>query len=123
MEALQIVDVKDREFSTKTEHEGSLLTVHMRGNWDMKAVSPLDEFTRSVQAQAKLLKVDRVVFHLGEVEFMNSSCLKSFARWAGVLGKGNDEPYSLTFRTEAPWQRRSLDALRVLAGGKVTIES
>ena len=122
METLQIADVKDRDFSTKTQHEGSSITVHMKGNWDMKAVAPLDEFTRSLQTQARHLKVERVIMHLSEVEFINSSCLKSFARWLGAVGKSGQDLYSVTFCTDLPWQRRSLEALKALAGDKITIE-
>ena len=120
MESLQIVDVKDRDFATSTQLDGSSITVHMRGNWDMKAAAPLDEFTRSLQTRAETLKVTRVIVHLAEVEFINSSCLKSFARWLGSLGKKGE--YSITFCTDLPWQRRSLEALKSLAGDKVTIE-
>ena len=123
METLQIVDVKDPDFSTTTEHNGSVITVRMRGNWDMKAVSPLDVFTRSLQAQAKQLKATRVIVEMGEVEFINSSCLTNFARWLGTLGGKSVSEYSITFRTNVPWQRRSLEALKGLASDKVTIES
>jgi anti-anti-sigma regulatory factor len=114
--------VKDRDFSTQTQQDGSSVTVHMRGNWDMKAVGPLDEFTRSLQAQVKQVKAERVIVDMGEVEFINSSCLKSFARWLGALSKTGQEPYSVTFRTSVSWQRRSLEALKALGGDKVTIE-
>ncbi len=123
MDALQIVDVKDRDFATKTEHDGESITVHMRGNWDMKAVTPLDEFTRSLQAQAQQLKVQHVNVHMSEVEFINSSCLKSFARWLGSLSKPGPDGYSVIFHTDSPWQRRSLEALRALAADKVSIQS
>jgi anti-anti-sigma factor len=119
---VQVIDVKERDFSTKTQRDGSSITVHMRGNWDMKAVAPLDEFTRSVQAQAAQLKVERVIVHMAEVEFINSSCLKSFARWLGSLNKTGQHHYVVAFHTELPWQRRSLEALKALAGDKVTIE-
>ena len=123
MESLQIVDLKDRDFSTKTEHDASAITVHMRGNWDMKAVAPLDEYTRSLQAQAQRLNVTQVIVHMSEIEFINSSCLKSFARWIGSLGKPNQGQYSITFCTDLPWQRRSLEALKALGGDKVVLQS
>jgi hypothetical protein len=122
VESLQIADVKERDFGTQTEHDGSSITVHMRGNWDMKAVGSLDKFIRRLQAQAQQLKVALVMVHLAEVEFINSSCLKSFARWLGAVGKATEDQYSVTFCTDLPWQRRSLEALKALAGDKVTIQ-
>jgi hypothetical protein len=123
VESLEIEDVKDRDFGTKTQHDGSSITVHMRGNWDMKAVGPLDQFIRSLQTQAQSLKVGQVIVHMSEVEFINSSSLKSFARWLGSLSKTGQDHYSVTFCTDSPWQRRSLEALKALAGDKVTIQS
>jgi anti-anti-sigma factor len=123
VETIQIKDLKDRDFSTQTQQDGAVITVHMKGNWDMNAVAPLDEFTRAVQTQARQLKVERVVLQMSEVEFINSSCLKSFARWLGQVSKSGQDPYTVTFRTNLPWQRRSLEALKALAGDKVTIES
>jgi hypothetical protein len=121
VESLQIADVKERDFSTTTQHDGSAITVHMRGNWDMKAVGPLNEFTRNLQAQVQRLKVAQVIVHVAEVEFINSSCLKSFARWLGALGRAKEDRYSVTFCTNVAWQRRSLEALKTLAADKVTI--
>jgi hypothetical protein len=120
---MQIADINERDFGTKTQHDASSITVHMRGNWDMKAVTPLDEFTRRLQTGAQQLKVAQVIVHMAEVEFINSSCLKSFARWLGSLAKPGQDQYSVTFCTDLPWQRRSLEALKALAADKVTIQS
>ena len=122
MEPLQIVDVTDRDFGTKTQLDGAVITTQMRGNWDMTAATPLDEFTRNLQARAEQMKVERVIVELAEVEFMNSSCLKSFARWLASLSKKEQHGYTVTFRTGLPWQRRSLEALKALASDKITIE-
>jgi hypothetical protein len=122
VDSLQIVDVNEPDFATRTEHSDSTINVHMRGNWDMRAVTPLDQFTRSLQAQAEKLKVKWVMVHMKEVEFINSSCLKSFARWLGSLGKAADK-YTVTFCTDLHWQRRSLEALKALAADRVSIQS
>ena len=123
VQPLQLADVKDRDFATKTDHDDSSITVRMTGNWDMRATGPLDDFTRTLQQEAQRLQVARVIVDMAKVEFINSSCLKSFARWLGSLGKiGNEHQYSVTFCTDQPWQRRSLEALKALAAGRVNIE-
>jgi hypothetical protein len=109
-------DVDNHEFSTETTYEGSAITVRMVGNWDLKAVASLDAFTRALQKTTESVQATRVIVNLKAIEFMNSSCLKSFAWWVGTLAAAGDRRnYSITFQIGHTWQRRSLEAVKNLA--------
>ena len=124
MQTLDLKELQDSDFGTRTTCDGSSIAVHMKGNWDMKAVAPLEEFTRALEKEAERLQVGRVEIHWSEVEFINSSCLKSFARWVGSVAKPSQgQKYTIAFFAAQPWQRRSLEALKVLGKEKVTVHA
>ncbi len=59
------------------------------------------------------------------LEFMNSSCMKTFVTWIGLdQGLEADKQYKIRFRSnpEIHWQRRSLHALSRFAADLVTVE-
>jgi hypothetical protein len=123
MQTLGLKEIQIPDCGTVTTCDGSSITVQMKGNWDMNAVAPLDEFTRALEKEAERLQVAQVVMNWTEVEFINSSCLKSFARWVGSLSRPPQaQKYTLEFFTNHAWQRRSLEALKALGRDKVLIK-
>ncbi len=65
------------------------------------------------------------IFELGELYFMNSSCLSLLLRFInGALGSRPSEQYKIRFRSNPNlrWQRKSLDALRAYSHEIVVVE-
>ena len=103
--------------------EDQKLTVRFSGTGDMDATDQLSQFLPAVHQELARLKLAQVEFDFHELEFMNSSCFKSFVTFIDNA-KGASPRYEIRFLTEPKhhWQRRSLEALRRLAMGLVTIE-
>lgn len=104
-------------------YEGSGLRIKLTGTGDMDAIQPLSEFLPAVHGELLRLAIPEVSFDLCDLEFMNSSCFKSFVTFIDNA-KSAKPGYRIKFLTadRHHWQRRSLEALRRLAMGLVTIE-
>jgi hypothetical protein len=125
MTTVDITDVKIEGCEAKASCDGSILSVQMLGNWDMSGIGPLGAFLTSLQSEVIRLHLPEVVVHFDRVEFMNSSCFKSFVKWVSSLRQLEaDKRYKIKFRTNTSlqWQRRSLEALRCFAKTHVTID-
>jgi hypothetical protein len=119
-------NVSSQNFAATVTSEGTRLTVKMTGNWDMNAVAFFDEFVRALESEASRRAAAEVIIHVGEVEFITSSCFKSFVRWFAALRRlPPAHQYHIKFytNTKLPWQRRSLEPLVDLGEGRVAIES
>jgi hypothetical protein len=103
--------------------EGLCLTLSLRGTGDLEAIEPLGDYLEKASQETRRLGIERVVFDFRELEFMNSSCFKAFVSF--IERAKESKGLGIVFRTDPRhhWQRRSLEALRRLAMGLVTIES
>ena len=100
------------------------LDVRFSGSADMHAIEPLDNCLAQVHRLATERRVQRVRIDFRNLEFMNSSCFKSFVSWIGnVQDLPAGERYQIEFLSNAlmRWQRRSLSALRCFAMDLVVI--
>ena len=100
------------------------LTLH--GTADMRATEPLREWMAAVHQHALENRVKEVCVDFSALEFMNSSCFKTFVSWVVGLGKLSDETrYRITFKPDhaSHWQRRSLQSLVALSEGNVSVQS
>src|SRR5262249_33805309 len=100
--------------------------VRFSGNADMRSRDALDELLVKLHQEARKGSVTEVVIDFHELEFMNSSCFKSFVTWIGrVQDLPEAERYRIRFlsKPELLWQRRSLHALRCFAVDLITIET
>ena len=110
---------------TTEECEGGL-DLRFAGTADMHAIEPLDAYLGEIHKaatarQARLVRVD-----FRKLEFMNSSCFKSFVSWIGLVQDAAPaQRYQIEFQSDARmhWQRRSLNALRCFAMDLVSIQS
>ena len=104
--------------------EDDILRVKLTGTGDMDAIQPLSEYLPAVHEELLRSATSEVSFDFRDLEFMNSSCFKSFVTFIDNA-KSAKPGYRIKFLTAARhhWQRRSLEALRRLAMGLVTIES
>jgi hypothetical protein len=122
---LQLGDVGLTAFSLAAELEDGGVMVRVKGTGDMDAAPMLAKYLPRLQMEAQRLEVAAIRFDLRELYFMNSSCLKAFvAMIVSSARLAAAKRYRVVFYTEPrlPWQKRSLEALRNLGGGLVSIE-
>jgi len=115
-----------RDFSTSAERTGTTLTLKLVGNADMAAKDSLDALLPRLHQEALSLSAKEVVIDFRELEFMNSSCFKSFVTWISDVSELEaDKQYKIRLlsKAEMHWQRRSLHALRCFAIDLITIET
>jgi hypothetical protein len=101
------------------------LKMNLVGNADLNVTATLDQFVDEIHREACRIGAREVVVDLRELEFMNSSCLKSFVWWIGCIQKLEPaSQYRIRFLavTSRYWQRRSLGALAGLAMDLVSID-
>lgn len=122
--ATGIQPISDLEFSAEAALNGGALGLKLVGNADLNVKAQLDRFMASVHDQAVALKVREVAVDLRRLEFMNSSCLKSFVWWISTVQDIAEAPYRITFLSSPSmyWQRRSLNALACLATDLVSVQ-
>jgi hypothetical protein len=126
MSAIELPGVSGADFSCSSESEGTAITVTFKGNADIRAKDPLEAFLVKLHGEAQRLGAKSVAVDFRELQFMNSSCFKSFVSWiGGVQELPADRQYNIRFLSNAEmlWQRRSLHALRCFAVDLISIET
>jgi anti-anti-sigma factor len=123
---MSIRPIEDIDFTAKIEGNSPSLVVTLVGNADLNVKTELDRFMGAVHEEARRVGAKEVVVDLKELEFMNSSCLKSFVWWiSSVHDLAVAHQYRITFVSSPTmyWQRRSLNALAGLATELVSISA
>jgi hypothetical protein len=123
--ASSVQPVQDVEFSAEADGSGRVFNLKMAGTADLNVKVQLDRFIGSVHDEALRVSAEEVVVDLRQLEFMNSSCLKTFVWWIGAVQEmAAGTGYRITFLSSPAmyWQRRSLHALACLASSLVTIK-
>jgi hypothetical protein len=113
------------DFSVEANLRERAIQARFTGNADLRAREALEKFLVGLHAEAQRVAAEKVVVDFHRLEFMNSSCFKSFVTWIGEVQDLNaDKQYRIHFRSnpEMLWQRRSLHALRCFAVDLITIE-
>jgi hypothetical protein len=121
---MTIRPIDDLDFSARVGAAGPALTVTLTGNADLNVKADLERFMLAVHEEARRTAAAEVVVDLRELEFMNSSCLKSFVWWiSSVQALAASSQYRITFVSSPAmyWQRRSLGALAGLASEIVSV--
>lgn len=116
-------EVKLANFSVHHTLEPARAVIHLGGNGDMAAIEPLGAYLKALHQTAVSRRYRSVQVDCTDLYFLNSSCLKAILTWIHTLGSSLPPPYGVHFitATSAPWQRRSLEAMRRLAPDIVTI--
>ncbi|MDB4945371.1 MAG: uncharacterized protein JWP97_4905 [Labilithrix sp.] len=102
------------------------LALRFSGTADMHAIETLDVYLGQIHAAAVDRQARRVQVDFRKLEFMNSSCFKSFVSWIGqVQDAVPTQRYQIEFQSDPRmhWQRRSLNALRCFAMDLVSIQT
>jgi hypothetical protein len=111
-------------FSIVPAFAGGTIAVEFIGSADMRAKDVLDRFLAALHERLRSESARTVTVDLRRLEFMNSSCIKSFITWITLVqGLPRPEQYTLCFvsRPAFLWQKRSLHALRCFASDLVSV--
>jgi anti-anti-sigma factor len=121
-----VAPIESGEFKAASAREDERLCVRLRGHADVGAKAALDGFVAAVDKQASDADwISEVVVDLRQLDFMNSSCLKTLVTWLNnVRQRPTPEQYPIRFLRDhnAYWQERSLGALQAFAPGIVKLE-
>jgi hypothetical protein len=101
------------------------LAVHFRGSADLPTQEHLSEFLKKTHEEVLRRHGRRVAVDFVNLEFMNSSCFKTFLTWIHeVQNVAQEQRYHVTFLANESlhWQKRSLNALRCFAIDVITIQ-
>lgn len=126
MSTINVPTVSTADFQAAALHDGSGISVRLTGNADVRVMAPLDAMLRTLCAELERVPVPEVVVDMRNLQFMNSSCFKSFVTWLGQVQELEPQKqYRIRFLSDANkhWQRRSLSALSCFAVDLVKIES
>jgi len=118
--------IQEDDFSAEASIEGGHMEVVLSGTADLTVKPQLDRFLRSLHTETLRRALSEVSVDVRRLEFMNSSCLKSFVWWISTV---EEEPAEARYRIiflSSPtvyWQRRSLNALAGLAGDIISVQA
>ena len=102
------------------------LLVRLSGTADLRVTETVEKLLSTVHQQATSGHLEQVKVDLRNLEFMNSSCFKSFVSWISqVQEMAEASQYRILFFSNPAilWQRRSLNALSCFAAHLITIDS
>ena len=118
--------MKENDFAAQATAAIGRIQVSMPGTADLTIKTQLDQFLRGVHTEAQRCLAEEVTVDVRQLEFMNSSCLKSFVWWISTVQEqsGNGK-YRIVFVSSPSvyWQRRSLNALACLANEIISIQA
>jgi len=126
MSMLNVPTVTTPEFQATASQDSSGVSLRLTGNADVRVMSALDAMLRTLSAELEKASVPEVVVDMRNLQFMNSSCFKSFVTWLGQVQELEPgKQYRIRFLSDANkhWQRRSLAALSCFAVELVRIDS
>jgi len=113
------------ELRARLTQEDTALVAKLSGTADLRVTDSVEAILTRVHQKALELSIPEVQMDLRELEFMNSSCFKSFVSWISEVSDLTAGQYRIRFLSNPSilWQRRSLHALSCFAAELVTIEA
>lgn len=118
--------MKETDFAAQATAAERRIMVSLVGTADLTVKTQLDQFLRQVHSEAQRCLAEEVTVDVRQLEFMNSSCLKSFVWWIStVQEQAGEGKYRIVFVSSPSvyWQRRSLNALACLANEIISIQA
>ncbi len=122
----EVISVRQgAELDAQVTRREDVLNVHLAGTADLRVTDAIGSILTTVHAKALELGVHKVVVDLRALEFMNSSCFKSFVKWITDVQELPSPQYRIRFLSNPAilWQRRSLHALSCFAADLITIDA
>ena len=120
----EIVSVQGEDCAGAAVLDGNTVQAWLKGNADYAAVDAIEMLLTRLHAEAHRLGIVEVMVDLRQLEFMNSSCFKSFVSWINdVQQLPEGQRYKVRFRSNPKlhWQKRSLHTLRCFAVELITV--
>jgi hypothetical protein len=117
-------ELRARELTGTASRESDELILRLEGTADSRFSDDLSRFVVGAQEAALAGAVTRVVIDFRDLEFMNSSCFKSFVTWLqNLMELPPERQYQIRFVSDPSkhWQARSLKALSCFAADLVEI--
>jgi hypothetical protein len=113
------------ELRARLIREDTALIAKLSGTADLRVTDSVEAILNRVHQKAIELGISEVRMDLRELEFMNSSCFKSFVSWISEVSDMPAGQYRIRFLSNPSilWQRRSLHALSCFAAELITIEA
>ena len=113
------------ELRARLTREDSTLVAKLSGTADLRVTDSVEAILTRVHQTALELSIAEVRIDFRDLEFMNSSCFKSFVSWISEVSDLTAGQYRIRFLSNPSilWQRRSLHALSCFAAELVTIEA
>ena len=113
------------ELRARLTQEDTALVAKLSGTADLRVTDSVEAILTRVHQTALELSIVEVQMDLRDLEFMNSSCFKSFVSWISDVSEMTSGQYRIRFLSNPSilWQRRSLHALSCFAAELVTIEA
>jgi hypothetical protein len=118
------IQVSVEGFRAQLASETDAMRVELIGNAESDTKPYLDQFFEAVHLRALSDKCRSIAVDLKSLQFMSSSCFKSFVTWlALVQGLAPEARYQIdfTYNPKIRWQRASLSALSCFALNTVRI--
>jgi hypothetical protein len=120
-----LIDVHSGELFAQAHGGDGVITLKLTGTADAVSRPALNNLLGRLHNECNRAEARKVVVDLHDLEFMNSSCFKSFITWIVALRRlPEDQRYHILFRAnpELDWQERSLHPIEYFGGGLVSIE-
>jgi len=113
------------ELRARLTRDETMLVAKLSGTADLRVTESVEAILTRVHQTALELSIVEVRMDLRDLEFMNSSCFKSFVSWISDVSEMTAGQYRIRFLSNPSilWQRRSLHALSCFAAELVTIEA
>jgi hypothetical protein len=118
--------VKANDFAAHASASERAILVSLTGTADLTVKSHLDSFLHEVHAEAQRRQAEVVTMDVRQLQFMNSSCLKSLVWWISTVQERPGEGrYRIVFLSNPAlrWQLRSLSSLACIASDIVTVQA
>lgn len=124
MSTIDVPAIRDSDFGVDASYADGEVRLVFTGNADGKAIQPLEDLLEKLHPEVVRLGAKKVTVDFLNLEFMNSSCFKSFVAWISKVQE-ETEQYRVTFLSnpDTLWQRRSLHALSCFAADLISIET
>lgn len=123
---MNVTPLKTDDFAANLVADDGRVSLQLHGNADIRVMFSLEKMLAQLETQVKGQGVKEVIVDLRQLEFMNSSCFKSFVLWLSHVQEYEpDHQYRFRFLSDPNkhWQARSLTALSCFAVDLVHVET
>lgn len=119
------IELRVGELHARALCEPEVMRLTLEGTADAAAEAALNEMLGRLHGESQRAGVREVAVDLRALEFMNSSCFKSFITWiVAVRRLPEEQHYRIRFLANAGlhWQKRSLHAISYFGGDLVSVD-